>query len=226
LLKAANSAYFSLKRKAETVEQAISFIGMRQCGAVLLGLVARKSISAEGAMLTRFWDVSDKRAMAMSLLAKQMKISTPDTAHTFGLFCDIGIPLLMQRFPDYSETLQLANNSTDERFTAIEDRRHNTNHATIGSLLSKNWGLSADIAFAIRLHHDYEVIAEEVTPDNIKGLVALSLVVEKAIQTYQNKNTHAEWDKGGALALTALGINEDEFHDICEELHARFDALV
>lgn len=223
LLKTANSAFYSLKRKAETVEHALAFIGMTQCASIMLGLIARKTLNSAGPALTRFWDVSDKRAMAMALLARRLRIATPDIAHSFGLFCDIGIPLLLGRFPDYAETLQLANDTVDERFTTVEDQRHGTCHATIGALLARNWGLSSDVAMAIRLHHEYEVISDSITPDTIKGLVALSLVVERAIQTYQDRNKHFEWEKGGIIALDALGIAVDEMDDLCEELHLRFD---
>jgi len=223
LLKAANSSYFALKRKAETVEQAIGFIGMTQCASIMLGLIARKALGNNGPSLARFWDVSDKRAMAMALLSRRLHVSKPDVAHTFGLFCDIGIPLLMGRFPDYVETLRMANESADVRFTTIEDERHGTNHATMGSLLARSWGLSPDIVIAIRLHHEYEIIPDSVTPDEIKGLVALGLLVEKAIQDYQGKNRQSEWEKGGGLVLDALGISEDEVLDLFDELHQRFD---
>jgi len=225
LLKTANSSFYALKRKAETVEQAIAYIGISQCTSILLGLIARKTLSANGPLLTRFWDTSDKRAMAMSLLARDLRIATPDLAHTFGLFCDIGIPLLLTRFPDYAETLKLANESPGERFTTVEDQRHHTSHATIGALLAKNWSLSPDVAMAIRLHHEYEIIADNITPDIIKGLVALSLVVEKVIQTYRGQNKHVEWEKGGSFALDALGITMDEMTDICDDLHRRFDEI-
>lgn len=225
LLKTANSAYFNLKRKAETVEHAVAYLGMVTCSSIMQGLIARKTIAGDGAILTRFWDVSDKRAMAMQFLSRQLRVSTPDVAHTFGLFCDIGIPLLLTRFPDYRETLELANASVDERFPTVEDKRHNTNHTTIGALLGRTWGLAPDVVLAIRLHHEYEVLAESLTPDSIKGLVALSLIVEKAIQTYNHMNQHVEWEKGGHLALEVLGMTEDEMVDICEELHRRFDAV-
>lgn len=225
LLKTANSPLYGLKRKAETVEKAIAYIGMSQCVSIMLGLIARKTLNAGGPLLTRFWDTSDKRAMAMSILARDLRVATPDVAHTFGLFCDIGIPLLLARFPDYAETLKLANESIDERFTTVEDQRHHTSHATIGALLAKNWSLSPDVAMAIRLHHEYEIIADNITPDVIKGLVALSLVVEKVIQTYRLQNKHFEWEKGGALALDALGITTHEMTDICDDLHRRFDEV-
>lgn len=225
LLKVANSSFYGLRRKAESVEQALNFIGMTQCTSIMLGLIARRTLDGSGAAFARFWDVSDKRAFAMALLSRRLHVSKPDVAHTFGLFCDIGIPLLIGRFPDYVDTLRLANESVDERFTTIEDRRHHTNHATIGSLLARNWGLSSDVVMAIRLHHEYEIIADNITPDEIKGLVALGLLVERAIQTYQHKNHHVEWEKGGGLALDALGISEDEMLDTFEELHRRFDEI-
>lgn len=225
LLRTANSPFYGLKRKAETVKQAIAHIGLAQCASIMLGLIARKTVNTSNPLLTRFWDAADKRAYAMSLLSRELRVATPDVAHTFGLFCDIGIPLLINRFPDYIETLRLANESVTERFTTIEDQRHHTSHATIGALLAKNWGLSGDVALAIRLHHEYEIVSDNITPDLIKSLVALSLVVEKAIQSYRGQNRHFEWEKGGQLALDSLGISADEMTDICEQLHQRFDEI-
>jgi len=162
--------------------------------------------------------------MAMAILARQLRVVHPSLAHTFGLFCDIGIPMLLNRFPNYLETLEIANNTANERFTTIEDSRHHTSHATIGALLAKNWGLAPEVALAIRLHHEYEILSDPLTSDTIKGLVALSLIVEKVIQTYRHQNNHVEWEKGGSFALDALGISSDEMDDICEDMHQRFEA--
>lgn len=225
LLKMANSAFFNLRRPAESIDQALGFLGIRQCAAIMAGLIARKALPAEGPYLTRFWDVSDKRAMAMSLLAKRLKVGAQDIAHTFGLFCDIGIPLLLNRFPSYMETLQLANNDSSQRFTSVEDQRHQMNHATIGSLLARSWGLPADVVLAIRLHHEYEILPESCTPDPIRNLVALGLLVERVIQSYQNRNHHMEWEKGGQLVMETLGLSGDEVEDICEEMHILFDEM-
>ena len=41
LLKLANSPYFGAARKAKSVEQAINFLGINQCAALLTGLLAR-----------------------------------------------------------------------------------------------------------------------------------------------------------------------------------------
>jgi HD-like signal output (HDOD) protein len=73
----------------------------------------------------------------MAHLASRMRICSANIAHTFGLFCDIGIPLLLERFPDYQETLVLAGNDVNEKFTAIEQKRHSTSHTSIGALMAR-----------------------------------------------------------------------------------------
>lgn len=223
LLKSANSVFFGLKRKADTVEQAASFLGLTQCTSILMGLISRKALNAEGPLLTRYWDVSTKRSLAMARLAKTLRLCPPDVAHTFGLFCDIGIPMLMTRFPDYIETLKAANNDHEHQFTHIEESRHSTNHATIGAIMSRSWGLSADVTQAIRVHHDYDVLKESSTSKTVSVLVAMCLLSERAIQTYQNLNHHVEWEKGGLLACEILDLSDDEAIDWCEELHALFN---
>jgi hypothetical protein len=97
---------------------------------------------ANSAALASFWDISTRRAQAMVFLSRRMRIGEPDVAHTFGLFCDTGVPLLMDRFADYAATYAAASLEAERPFTALEDERHSTSHAAIGCLLARNWGLS------------------------------------------------------------------------------------
>src|SRR5471032_353777 len=105
LLKLANSPYFGALRKAKSVEQAINFLGLNQFAALLTGLLARAAIDGNESDLSTFWDVSARRAQALVFTSRKLRIAPPDIAHTFGLFCDIGVPLLMNRFADYKTTL-------------------------------------------------------------------------------------------------------------------------
>src|SRR5476649_833850 len=223
LLKLANSPYFGALRKAKSVEQAINFLGLNQCAALLTGLLARAAIDGNESDLSTFWDVSARRAQALVFTSRKLRIAPPDIAHTFGLFCDIGVPLLMNRFPDYVNTYAAAANDAQHCFTRLEDARHQTNHAAIGCLLARNWGLSSDVAWAILHHHDYSVLADPSTDDAIRSLVALSLLAEKGIQRYHGNSSSLEWDKGGELACKHLGLSAEETTDLLDELHEMFD---
>ncbi|MFZ6720940.1 HDOD domain-containing protein [Undibacterium sp. Ji49W] len=223
LLKLANSSFFGLRLKAKSVEHAVSLLGITQCGNLMTGIIARQSIQVEKVSLVKFWDFSTKRAQAMTQLARRMRVCPGDLAHTFGLFCDIGIPLLLERFPDYAETLELAYKEANESFTAVEERRHATSHAAIGSLMARTWGLPENVSMAILLHHDYEVLNDPGTEESVKSLIALALLAEYGIQKYHGQEFSCEWEKGGEAACEFLGLSADDVEDRFEELHELFN---
>ncbi len=222
LLKMANSSFYGGNRKATSVEQAINFLGITQVAALMTGLLARQAIATTHQSLSTFWDISTRRAQAMVFLSRKLRVSQPDVAHTFGLFCDTGVPLLMERFPDYAQTYADAANEPALTFTAVEDARHSTNHAAIGCLLARNWGLSSDVSVSILHHHDYAVIDDSATDDSVRSLVAVSLLAEAGIQKYQGDSQSIEWDKGGQIACAHLGLSADETADLLDELHESF----
>jgi HD-like signal output (HDOD) protein len=222
LLKLANSPFFGAARKAKSVEQAINFLGINQCAALLTGLLARQAMDGSGRDLSLFWELSARRAQALVFTSRTLRIAPPDIAHTFGLFCDIGVPLLLDRFPDYDATYNACCDEAQRPFTALEDERYSTNHAAIGCLLARNWGLSPDVSWAILHHHDYRVLSDPDTDDAIRSLVALSLLAEKGIQRYHGRRMSMEWEKGGELACQHLGLDQDETEDLLEELHEAF----
>ncbi|HYD81276.1 MAG TPA: HDOD domain-containing protein [Paucimonas sp.] len=224
LLKLANSSFFGLSRKVTSVDQGIAFLGINQCAALATGVLARQAIGMEGGpALEKFWDMSTKRAKALVFLAGRTRACKADIAHTFGLFCDIGVPLLMNRFPEYVRTYAEASSDPVNPFTVVEDDRHSTNHAAIGCLLARNWGLSVDVSSAILLHHDYTALEGSGTDDAVRSLVSLFVLAENILQKHSGQGLSAEWEKGGELACRHLGLDAGETADLLEELHEALD---
>lgn len=222
LLKLANSALFGARRKSTSVDQAISYLGTNQCVAMVTGLLARTSVGGTDPSLLHFWDVSSKRAQVMVFLARQLATVRSDIAHTFGLFCDIGVPLLIERFPNYVNTYAQASADPINPFCSVEDAAHHTNHAAIGCLLARNWGLSSEVSMGILQHHDYTVMTDSFTDDDVRSLVAMGLVSEYVIAKYQGRDISCEWEKGGGVCCGHLGLSEDDLIDICEAMHDKF----
>ena len=218
LLKLANSSFYGGARKAKSIDQAIGFLGIDQVAALMTGLLARQAMSSDSAALAAFWDLSTRRAQAMVFLSRRLRIGASDVAHTFGLFCDTGVALLLNRFDDYTVTFEAAARDCERRLTDVEDERHSTNHAAIGCLLARNWGLSGDVSWAILHHHDYSVIDDAASDDALRSLVALSLLAERALQAYQGQSASVEWDKGGERACAYLGLSDGEAADLLDQL--------
>ena len=223
LLKLANSAFIGLRLKAKSVDQAVMRLGMEQCCLLLTGLLAREVVQVEGIVLNQFWDSSNKRAQAMSYFAKKMTLCRSDLAHTFGLFSNIGVPLMMSKFPDYSAVLEGALRAEPCVTTHAEDRHFGINHAALGSLLARTWGLPDEVVDAILLHHSYEVLRDQNTSNTVRNMIALSLLVDYAITNYQSGKTINDWEVGGEAVRTYLGISQSEADDISDQIQQRFE---
>lgn len=225
LLKMANSPLMGLSRRAETVEHAFQLLGFAQCQAIFTEIVLRQLLPSSGPGLTRFWDVSAKRARAMTFLARTRRVVPPALAHTYGLFAEVGIAILLQRFPGknaYLLTLEKSN-VHDGSITALEQAVHAVDHALVGALTARTWGVSQTAVLATRLHHEYNAWMGPMPPQ-VRELVALGLICETIIQRYEGLNRHVEWEKGGAIALAALNISDAELAGWSADVHDQFRA--
>lgn len=220
MIAVANSAIFNLSRHVKTVEDAILMMGLDQCNALVTSLMTRRILARGRMMMPRFWDVSEKRSWAMMHLATRTRLARPEVAHHFGLFSDIGIPLMMASFPSYGETLAMANRMPVDKLVQLENARHKINHAVVGAMLAEHWQIGDDIVFAIKKHHSLQVLQEERTPSGVRNLIAIYLIVDRAIQAYRHDVSN-EWAAGGAMVCEMLGLTEADVEDLCEELHQR-----
>lgn len=220
LLKTVNSPFYGLRSKVSTVKQAITMLGLSMLSRTVTGLVLRNSFASKDQIsMERFWDTSAKVAIASSFIAKQLPGMNRDEAYTFGLFQNCGIPILMLRFPEYKQTLGIANNSVDRGFTEVEDAAHGTDHATIGYLMTKSWNLPEQLSSAIRFHHDYAMLSDtgsKLTPQS-QNLMAIGLLADHAVYLHsgqKGQNFTMEWLKGSDAALAHLGLSTNEVEEL------------
>ena len=223
VLKTVNSPIYGLSRRAESVDQAVGLIGLKQLGILVAALALRSLLKGDSNALGRFYDTSARRAQAMTRIAKLTGLVDVALAQTFGLFCDVGIPLLMHRFPAYVQTLKVANEDRERSFTAIEQDAHHTDHALIGAMMARTWCLPTSVALAIRLHHDYEVFLDPNVPREVARMISMNILAEEAIQRYAQIHSNAEWSKGGDYVASTLSMHQDEVEDWIGQLVEGFD---
>ncbi len=224
MLRTVNSPAFGLKRHCETFAQALALLGIKPLSALITNLMLRRVLPTDGLQLTRFWDVSGKRSYALAKLSRHMGEVAPDLGQSFGLFCDVGIPLMMQRFPDYAKTLKACNDEPERSFTAIEHEHHLADHALIGGMMARSWGVSKSVCLAIRLHHDYSISQNPDMPHDVCQMVAMGLLAELAIQRFAGMNHSSEWDKGSDLAMGSLMLTDQDLEDWVDRLLEDFSA--
>ena len=103
IVKVINSAAFSLAREIESVQEAVTLLGLDSVLNVVNAVLLKSSFQDTVDMdaLESFWRASDDAAVAAAFIAKELKLCKPDTAYMVGLFHDCGIPLMMQNHKNY-----------------------------------------------------------------------------------------------------------------------------
>ncbi|MNK04200.1 HDOD domain protein [compost metagenome] len=223
LLAIANSAMFNLGRHIETVEDAIMLIGLNNCNALMTSLMMRRALSHGKMMMPRFWDVSEKRSWGMMYVAKLTRVSSPELAYNFGLFSDIGIPLMMASFPNYAQTLNAANKMEASGFIELENQCHRINHAVVGGMLAEHWSVDPVVVLAIKKHHTHSIINDLTFSEKVRQLIAVFYLVDKAIQEHRH-TTSVEWKEGGKLASEILALSDEDVEQICIDLKTHFNS--
>lgn len=220
VLKVINSPYYGLRSKVSAIPQAVVMLGMGNVKCVVTGLMLKNALGgSEQMMLERFWDSSEKIAKISTYLASILPKVPRDETYTFGLFRDCGIPLLMQRFPDYKETLKLAAGQPDLPMTQIEDQRHGTSHAVAGFMVAKSWGLSETICQAILRHHDYDALLHPEGLDALaRTLIAINFLAEYLNDEILRMRNNPGWVVIGDAVLDYLGLTDGEFKELREDI--------
>jgi len=206
LLKTANSPAFSTGQPVHTVGQAMNRLGLRQTAAQMMGYLAQRAIRVDSPHLQRFWLRSAKRAVAMGFIAQQLPGMSADVAHTYGLFCHVGMPVMLQSLRGYGGTLVEAHARIDQSFVATENANHRTDHAVVGALVARVWKLAPEVMVALRRHHDLDMLGDDQTAPEIHTLVAAGLVADHLMRRHEGLPPEADWARHAEATLAWLQL--------------------
>ncbi|HEX8988269.1 MAG TPA: HDOD domain-containing protein [Rhodocyclaceae bacterium] len=220
LFKAARSPVFGRGKKFDALDQVIMVVGVKQT----FNLVQAMALSAAVSDGTRkafeiFWTRSQEVAQLAALIAAD-RVSVcnvfPDQAYMAGIFHECGVPVLMQRFPDYCRTLKLEHSCCWPNL-AEEDARYQLDHTSVGYLVAKHWNLPDFVCAAIQYHH-------EMPRSELGATTTLVAILQLAIHFYHVMMEVEDplWPIIRRFVLEELGIHADGEQEYFEEIHERF----
>lgn len=222
VLKALNSPVFALRNKVANIGQAVILLGMRNLHSLVTAMALRNAMQGATAGLERFWDSAEKVASINAFICGRLPRVPREQAYALGLFRDCGIPLLMQRFADYPETLRAAA-AQDHPLPEFEQVRHGTSHTAVGKFVGQTWGLPDTVCQAIQLHHKIDVIYRDGGPDNaVKALVGINFLAEKLIEASVSLRPDPVWESHGGAVLDFLGLSDEHYYEIEDQAVSLF----
>lgn len=220
LLKLVNSPFYGLRTKATNAHSALAIIGLRAGANLVTGLILRQAFSSGGSpLMQRFWDKSSRVAETAVAVARRIASIDLDEAHTYALFRDCGMPVMIKKFPDYGDILDRLEHVPGVQALTTEQTRYQYSHARVGYALARGWLLPEPFCRAILYHHDFGTVAagrREAEPANRK-LVAFGLVLDQIATFRAGGELCPDWESGEQLALETLGITPEQIIALANE---------
>lgn len=223
LFKLVNSALYNLREPTDNIAKAISIVGLTQLTNLVKGLSLRKAIGGQEIAYEKFWERSNEIALLSSIIARKQMTAcniSVDQAYLAGLFHECGIPILMQRFPEYCQAFSL-NEGLNWPYLQEEDKRFNTDHTVVGYLVAKNWNLPQFVCQAIRFHHD--LLSVNHAARTLVCLLQTACHLQNRLHQIKDK----EWSKISVTALEEIGVEPgeaSEFFDAVLDEFSEYDA--
>jgi len=176
VLRLANSAFFGVPRKVETLKHAVTLLGVRRFAQIAVSASMSKNLdkAVEGYDLSpgELWLHSIAVSNTAQALARFKNFSETDDVFTPALLHDMGKLVLDQ----FVRAEQAKIKSITAKGVALEVAEHmvlGTNHAEIGALILSKWSFPQEIVNAVRWHHNPERNKQATAKSDITYLANL-----------------------------------------------------
>lgn len=179
VMKAVNSSLYGLKGRVQSVQQAVTYLGMREVAAITfeMGLRAAFPPAAE---LEPLWQRAARRGLLMGRLGARLSLDAW-AAHSAGLFEECGKAVLLRHAPDhYPSMLRAARD--DAELVTLEKAGFGVSHDALGAALCESWGLGPAAAASVRHHVAVQAGGELPELPAKRTICALSVIAHALMQ--------------------------------------------
>ena len=173
VLKAVNSSLYGLKGRVQSVQQAVTYLGMREIAAVTFEMGLR-AVFPDTVELAPIWERASVRGLLMGRLARELGLDSW-AAHSAGLFEECGKAVLYRHAAArYRPLLRAPGNDTS--LASAEMATFGVSHDALGAALCETWGLAAPAVASVRHHITVQSTGRIPMQLPRRGLCALSAI--------------------------------------------------
>ena len=220
LISVSNSTYYRGMAEIETLDQAITRLGLETTKQYVEAITNRTQYATANNkfadLIDRLWDHSLSCAYASQIVTEVLKIKLPDDAFTMGLFHDIGKLILLQIFADLEIKEQLGEEvSPIEVFNDLD-----THHGQFGAALLKKWKLPTVYAQISIYHNNLEGI--DPVPESLLVVHFANILVKSmGFDIKQQSNIDVENTESARI----LNIDRTVIDDISSQVKERMEEI-
>ena len=169
ILQVANSSFYGMPNNVNTIEKALSVLGLNVTKNIALSFVIAKEMTGSGNggfNVTYFWKRAVTCAVGAELLASLLHYRNDDL-FVSALLQDIGVLVIYLCHPDKYQQVLDEKRVTEASALGSERKIFGFDHQEVGAELLVEWGLPETISTLIYYHHASDCPEEVKIPVNI-----------------------------------------------------------
>ncbi len=223
VLRIANSSFYSMPRKIETLQQSILLLGYSTLRSVVIAASMKDVFARFGLAERLLWEHAVAAAVSTNMLAREVGGLASDELFIGGLVHDVGkLVMHSQDEPRYQEVMRevYADNSDP---IEIEQKIFGFDHCEVGELIMHKWSLPTRLAAAIGAHHNPEAT------DDIEGAQTLAAVLQVADRIcihegYGRRKPSPDLEPLSCFGAEFLGIKDMDLDNFVTQFKEAYEA--
>ena len=172
ILRAANSPYYGLRQKVNSISRAIVIIGINNLRNMIVTQGLKEIFKDKKGMnafsRNRLWLHCAAVSICSQMIVERIFGINGEDAFLCGILHDIGMIVEDQTAPDLFYKTCNTYNENSKLITDHEKEIIGTDHCEIGYLLAKEWQLPIEVQEGIQLHHK---TLDHVSPSSLTGVI-------------------------------------------------------
>ncbi len=224
LLKTVNAPFFGLRSRILSVQQAVSFLGMRNVINIVTAIALKKSgddVYSQG--VNCFWERATITAVFAAELANRIVGLARDEVYIHVLFRDAAIPLMIAQRVKNGELSKKVLLDKALYMEWVEIEQQNMDHAILGYHFTKKWLLPERTQQSVRLHLNIEMFLGGEQKEEVAKWVSLQIAIgylaEHIMRVYYGLPHDPVWEETQIDAfLRFVNIDHAEFEKIVIEI--------
>jgi len=225
VMKLANSSYFGMSGKVETIQRAMVLIGEKALGELItmagISNIMNQELNGYKLASGDLWKHSIAVAAASEIIAKKIAPELDKTVFFAGLIHDAGKIILDRYVYERREIFEDFMRNSNADFLEAEKHILGFNHSDLAAEFCKKWNIPQDQTIAIQFHH---------APSRSKGHpMAYILHVANAIAKVSvddkagGDSSHLDGIESDTMEF--LGLEQECIEEIIENVVERVDKI-
>ena len=224
VLKLVNSPLFRNEKKVESLERALTRLGLLSFYTLVLSTCLKEIFDNSENKNHTLWEHTQIVAGLAKYIAELTNLVSSEHAYMAGLFHDSAFPILMAKDDHFEKVMKVdIEQGGDIEKLELESCSCQTSHTVIGHILAKSWGLPNDVCEAILLHHTPDLTLFSNTNSRILGMIIM--LSDHLARQHKQKNILEQDTEEPAVITTIRQTLNLQDHQI-DELLNHIDELI